>query len=319
MPGAMIAGVIPLAFLTAGLVALAAGAVVLRSFGPRYRIGRLLATAPRVTVAEAVQLADAGPRYVAVEGRIDAEEPFEDDAHRPLVFRRTRLEQRTGSSGWTAFEDHREAVTFTVREGLDEIGIDTDALDSGLIVVRREAVGTAADVHERAGDLPPDTAVRLRIEQVSAVEHAIAVGVPRRDTDGGRGPPDGGPWPPADRDDARAGGSDAHPCRGSHRPTPGGGALPRHRPGARHDRVHRGRGRRAAVRRALATAAAAVVLLLISASRAFAAEPAATPGTGGDPRSPGQGPGLVGDPLFAIGAVALVAVVSIALTSGTCD
>ena len=45
MPGAMIAAVIPLAFLTAGLVALAAGAVVLRSFGPRYRIGRLLATA----------------------------------------------------------------------------------------------------------------------------------------------------------------------------------------------------------------------------------------------------------------------------------
>jgi hypothetical protein len=180
----MIAVVIPLAFLTAGLVALAAGAVVLRSFGPRYRIGRLLATAPRVTVAEAVQLADAGPRYVAVAGRIDAEEPFEDDAHRPLVFRRTRLEQRTGSSGWTAFEDHREAVTFVVREGLDEIGIDTDALDSGLIVVRREAVGTAADVHDRAGDLPPDTPVRLRIEQVSAVEHAIAVGVPRRDTGG---------------------------------------------------------------------------------------------------------------------------------------
>jgi hypothetical protein len=176
----MIAAVIPLAFLTVGLVTLAAGAVVLRSFGPSYRIGRLLATAPRVTVAEAVQLADAEPRYVAIAGRIDAEEPFEDDAHRPLVYRRTRLEQRTGSSGWSAFEDHREAVAFLVREGLDEIGIDTDALDSGLIVVRREAVGTAADVHDRAGDLPPDTPVRLRIEQVSAVEHAIAVGVPRR-------------------------------------------------------------------------------------------------------------------------------------------
>ena len=104
--------------------------------------------------------------------------------HRPLVYRRTRLEQRTGSSGWTAFEDHREAVAFQVREGLDEIGIDTDALDSGLIVVRREAVGTAADVLDRAGDLAPDTPVRLRIEQVSAVEHAIAVGVPRRATDG---------------------------------------------------------------------------------------------------------------------------------------
>jgi hypothetical protein len=56
------------------------------------------------------------------------------------------------------------------------------------------------------------------------------------------------------------------------------------------------------------------VLVLKAASLAMAAEPAATPGTGGDPRSPGQGPGLVGDPLFAIGAVMLVAITSIVLT-----
>ena len=175
----MIAAVIPLAFFVAGLVALAAGAFVLRTFGPRYRIGRLLATTPQVTVAEALQLADGSPRYVAVQGRIDAEDPFEDDAHRPLVYRRTRLERRTGSS-WTAFEDRREAVDFRVREGLDEIGIDSSALDAGLIVVRREAVGTAADVPAHAADTPPDTPIRLLVEQVSAVEHAIAVGVPRR-------------------------------------------------------------------------------------------------------------------------------------------
>ena len=178
-PGAIIAAVIPLAFLIAGLVALAAGAVVLRSFGPRYRIGRLLATTPQVTVGEALQLADGNERYVAINGRIDAEEPFEDDAHRPLVFRRTRLQRRTGSS-WTAFEDHREAVDFQVREGLDEIGIDSAALDTGLIVVRREAVGTADDVPDYAADTPSGTPVRLLVEQVSAVEHAIAVGVPRR-------------------------------------------------------------------------------------------------------------------------------------------
>jgi hypothetical protein len=58
------------------------------------------------------------------------------------------------------------------------------------------------------------------------------------------------------------------------------------------------------------------VPLLWTASMALAAEPAATPGTGGDPRSPGQGPGLVGDPLFAIGAVVLVALTSIVLTLG---
>jgi hypothetical protein len=177
--GAIIATVIPLGFVVAGLVALAAGAVVLRSFGPRYRVGRLLSTTPRVTVGEAVALADAEPRYVAVRGRIDAEEPFEDDAHRPLVFRRTRLERRSGTD-WTAFEDRREAVPFEVREGTDGIGIDPDALDVGLVVVRRESVGSAGDVPDHAPGLPPETPVRLRIEQVSSVEHAIAIGVPRR-------------------------------------------------------------------------------------------------------------------------------------------
>ena len=68
------------------------------------------------------------------------------------------------------------------------------------------------------------------------------------------------------------------------------------------------------MRRVVAAAVLALGLVLTAASIAVAAEPAASPGTGGDPRSPGQGPGLVGDPLFAIGAVLLVAITSVALT-----
>ena len=68
------------------------------------------------------------------------------------------------------------------------------------------------------------------------------------------------------------------------------------------------------MRRALATVIAAIGLLLTRAALAVAAESGASPGTGGDPRSPGQGPGLVGDPLFAIVAVLLVAITSVALT-----
>jgi len=68
------------------------------------------------------------------------------------------------------------------------------------------------------------------------------------------------------------------------------------------------------VRHTLATAIATFGLLLTAASSVIAGEPAASPGTGGDPRSPGQGPGLVGDPLFAIGAVMLVALTSVVLT-----
>ena len=46
--------------------------------------------------------------------------------------------------------------------------------------------------------------------------------------------------------------------------------------------------------------------------------PAATGGPsaggGGDPRSSGQGPGFVGDPLFAIGAVVAIGLAAVVLT-----
>ena len=71
------------------------------------------------------------------------------------------------------------AVAFEIREGLDAIAIDDAALDVGLVVVPRESVGTAADVAgPRPAGTDPATPVRLRVEQVSSVEHAIVVGVP---------------------------------------------------------------------------------------------------------------------------------------------
>jgi len=150
--------VTPLLLVAAGLVAFGAAAVILRSFGPRYRIGRLLAATPTVTVAEALELARSGESaYVGVTGRIDAEEPFEDADHRPLVLRRTRLESR-GARGWSAFEDSRESVAFEIHEGLDAIAVDGDVLSEGLVVVPRESNGVAGDLGERAPDgLPPTT------------------------------------------------------------------------------------------------------------------------------------------------------------------
>src|SRR5437667_11863358 len=91
----MIAAVFPLALLVAGIGALSLGVFLLQSYGPGYRVGRLLASTPTVSVSEAAALASGRPRYVAVTGRIDAETDFEDAAHRPLVFRRTRLHVRT--------------------------------------------------------------------------------------------------------------------------------------------------------------------------------------------------------------------------------
>lgn len=174
----------PLIPLVAGLVALVAGVLVLRTYGPSYRVGRLLAATRTVSIGEARTLAAGPARYVRVSGRIDAEQEFEDDAHRPLVFRRTRL-QLQSDGRWVTFEDDRERVDFEVLEGLDRIAVDDSALDAGLVVVTRESVGTAADVADRVpAGTAATTPVRLRIDQVSSIEHAIVLGVPSLDAAG---------------------------------------------------------------------------------------------------------------------------------------
>ena len=58
----------------------------------------------------------------------------------------------------------------------------------------------------------------------------------------------------------------------------------------------------------------AMVVLFAIAAPVAAASPSPSGPIGGDPRSPGQGPGLMGDPAFAILAVVAIGV---AATLGT--
>jgi hypothetical protein len=301
----------------AGLLALVLGGLVLRSFGAGYRIGRLLATTPRVTVAEANAIAAAGERrYVAVSGRIDAEDEFEDADHRPLVFRRTRLETRPGRV-WVPFEDQRQSVPFTINEGLDTIGVDVDALGDGLVVVPRESVGRAADVPDRApAGTPGETPVRARIEQISSVEHAIVIGYPvagevaEGAADGpaalltaGRGRPLILTVLEPDEAMRILAGGDAGRTRIA-AGLLGAGAL-----------LLVG-----ALAWALVTAVLPAIVTLVPSlgglvptALAASAEPTAV--AGGDPRSNGQGPGLVGTPGLAILGVAAIAIVAIVATT----
>ena len=57
-----------------------------------------------------------------------------------------------------------------------------------------------------------------------------------------------------------------------------------------------------------------VLLLPGSAAIALAGSPSPTTAAAGDPRSSGQGPGLVGDPLAAIVLVAAIALASVIVT-----
>jgi hypothetical protein len=68
------------------------------------------------------------------------------------------------------------------------------------------------------------------------------------------------------------------------------------------------------VRRALAAGAVAAVTWLIGAMTVLAASPSPSTVTGGDPRSSGQGPGLVGDPAVALLAVVAIGVGAVLVT-----
>ena len=159
----------------------------MRRLGPGARVGRILAATQIVPLSRAIELAGQGvPTYVGVGGRIDAVDAFEDDAGRPLVLRRTRLELRRGSR-WASVEDRREVVPFTVAGSLESMAVDADALDQGLVVVTRWSEGTAAEIPDRMpGGTDPTTPVRLRVEHLSTIDHALVLGVPRIDPE--RGP-----------------------------------------------------------------------------------------------------------------------------------
>jgi hypothetical protein len=296
--------VTPLLLLAAGVVAVGAGVAILQTFGPRFRVGRLLASTPAVGIAEALAIAASGrPRYVRIEGRIDAEDEFEDVHHRPLVFRRTRIQSRRGGR-WVTFEDSREAVPFEIHEGASAIGVDTGSIDAGLIVVPRLSIGAAADLADRAPDeMTPETRVRAIVEQLSSVDHATVLGVPVA------GPGVG--------DQPRLGAGLGRPLvvttlapDEAMRVLAGGSGRPRIAAacfviGA------------VLLVTGLAWAgvgAIAARLIGDAVPAALAATPSAAP-AGGDPRSPGEGPGLVGEPLLALGAVVAIALIAIVVTT----
>jgi hypothetical protein len=290
--------VVPLLLGAAGVVALGIAAAILRSFGPGYRIGRLLAVAPRVSIAEAGQLAQSGTAgYVRIEGRIDSEAEWEDADHRPLVLRRTTFDWRpAGSDGaWTAFDTRLEVVPFAIREGLDEIAVEAGAIADGLVTVPRESVGEARDVEAMtAAGIDPGAQARLRVEHVSSVDHATVLGVPVRAASGGYaiGPGMGRPLiiSTLEGDEAMRALS--------------GGAT--------------GRSRLAvACLIAGGVLIAAAVLwwiadaLIGGAAATLAASPDPTLRPGTDTRSTGGGPGIVGEPLLALLGVLGVAAVSL--------
>ncbi len=288
----MIPPVDGLIVIGSGIATLVLAIGVLRTFGSRFRVGRLLAATPLVSVAEALELAGRdSPTYVRVAGRIDSDSDFEDADHRPLVYRRTRLQARLGRA-WKDFDVVVESVPFEINEGLDHIGVDAASLGDGLVVIPRETEGLVGDLGERAPEAIDDLLpARVVVEHISSVEHATILGVPTRSPGGATSLTAGMGRPlvltTLEQPEAM-------------RVLAGGDVkLPR---------------LAAALLIAAGFLIIAGVILIILPGSALAASPDPTAVVGSDTRSSGEGPGLVGAPLAAILGVVGIGLLTMLLT-----
>ena len=177
----------PLLLALVGLAACATGLLGLRRVGPGYRIARTLVAAPQVAIGDLPAAIEHGEPYVRVRGRITSDEEFPDENERPLVYRRRRLELALDPAGrsWTTLEDEVHAVPFGIEHAGAYVAVQAADLDDGLVVIVRESLGTAAEAPERVPlGTPPETPLRHRVHQVSAVEHAHVAGRPTIAPDG---------------------------------------------------------------------------------------------------------------------------------------
>ena len=176
-----------------GVALLVIGVLLSRRTDARTRAGQLLAGLSPISPTEALNLAalrgDSAP-YLAIKGSIDAPEIFEDEHHRPLVFRRERV-SIADDQGWRVIDTAERSLPFVVSDPSSSISIATADLADGLVVVERRWEGSVAELHAAGREYQrPETAAlvaalatsdptrgaRVGLEQISNLDRATAAG-----------------------------------------------------------------------------------------------------------------------------------------------
>ncbi len=156
-----------------------------------------------VTPREALLVGDG--HYLAVSGNIDAAEAFEDESHRPLVYRRERVLIADGAT-WREIERVVRSVPFVISDGDHALAIDAAHLGDGLVVIERQWDGSVAELAAAHRDYQdpesatlvtqlataaPATGARVILEQISTLDRGTAAGLLRDGalTAGGAGQP----------------------------------------------------------------------------------------------------------------------------------
>jgi hypothetical protein len=181
----------PVALIGAALLVI--GLLLSRRTDARTRAGQLLAGLSPISPTEALKIAalrgDSAP-YLAIKGSIDAPEIFEDEHHRPLVFRRERV-SIADKGGWRVIDTAERSLPFVVSDPSNSISIATTDLADGLVVVERRWEGSVAELHAAGREYQrPETAAlvaalatsdptrgaRVGLEQISNLDRATAAG-----------------------------------------------------------------------------------------------------------------------------------------------
>ena len=169
------------------------GLLLSRRTDARTRAGQLLAGLSPISPTEALKLAalrgDAAP-YLAIKGSIDAPEIFEDENHRPLVYRRERV-SIADEGGWRVIDTAERSLPFVVSDPSTSISIATADLADGLVVVERRWEGSVAELHAAGREYQsletaalvaalaasdPTRGARVGLEQISNLDRATAAG-----------------------------------------------------------------------------------------------------------------------------------------------
>ena len=169
------------------------GLLLSRRTDARTRAGQLLAGLSPISPTEALKLAalrgDAAP-YLAIKGSIDAPEIFEDENHRPLVYRRERV-SIADEGGWRVIDTAERSLPFVVSDPSSSISIATADLADGLVVVERRWEGSVAELHAAGREYQssetaalvaaiaasdPTRGARVGLEQISNLDRATAAG-----------------------------------------------------------------------------------------------------------------------------------------------
>jgi len=181
----------PIALIGAALIAL--GLLLSRRTDVRTRAGQLLAGLSPITPTEALRLAalrgESSP-YLAIKGSIDAPEIFEDEHHRPLVYRRERV-SIADEGGWRVIDTAERSLPFVISDPSSAIRISTADLADGLVVVERRWEGSVAELHAASREYQsaetaalvaalatsdPSRKARVGLEQISNLDRATAAG-----------------------------------------------------------------------------------------------------------------------------------------------